>query len=277
MICPKRRRPPSFVGSLHATGGRKYPRQPTQGDRLGREAGGGNSFESLAGGTVADAVLYGEIAQVARDGGFEGYQDTFIGTLNNILGMANVFPPAAGTITLVKAARRTGAINETLIPQLSSLLDLMQADPKSALAVEKFKDNFMPMFELARHCRTWSEFETILRQADSPDQMKVLTKMASGTPAASKRLAQILAVASREGRPVASACIDLIMRQGTRGLDTLYAAIGKGAAGLQFVAEHPELTREVWAPWRKRTRRDWIRCRKNTSRSVTSTDRAYLS
>ena len=125
---------------------------------------GGNSFESLAGGTVADAVLYGDIAQVAREGGFEGYQDTFTSSLNNILGMANVFPPAAGTITLVKAARRTGAINEPLTQQLSSLVELMQADPKSALAVEKFKDNFMPMFELARHCRTWGEFETILRQ-----------------------------------------------------------------------------------------------------------------
>jgi hypothetical protein len=27
---------------------------------------------------------------------------------------------------------------------------LMQSDPKSGIAVEKFKDNFMPMFELAR-------------------------------------------------------------------------------------------------------------------------------
>jgi hypothetical protein len=203
---------------------------------------GGNSFESLAGGTVADAVLYGEISQVARDGGFEGYQDAFTGALNNILGMANVFPPAAGAITLIKAARRTSAINEPLTQQLSPLLDLMQADPKSPLAVEKFKDNFMPMFELARHCRTWGEFETILRQADSPDQLKVLTKMASGTPAASKRLAQVLAVAARNGRPAASACIDLILRQGSRGLDTLYAAIGKGAPGLRFVTEHPELT-----------------------------------
>jgi hypothetical protein len=92
---------------------------------------GGNSFESLAGGTVADAVLYGEIAQVARDGGFEGYQDAFTGSLNNILGMANVFPPAAGTITLVKAARRTTAINEALTQQLSALLDAMQTDPRS--------------------------------------------------------------------------------------------------------------------------------------------------
>jgi len=204
--------------------------------------GGGNSFESLAGSTVADAVLYGDIAQVAREGGFEGYQDEFTGALNSILGMAIVFPPAEGTITLAKAARRTGAINESLLTQLRQMLAPMQADPKSALAVEKFKDNFMPMFELARHCRTWGEFETILRQADSSDQLKVLTKMASGTPAASKRLAQVLAVAARDGRSAAAGCIDLIMRQGSKGLDTLYAAIGKGATGLQFVAQHPELT-----------------------------------
>ena len=203
---------------------------------------GGNSFENLAGTTVADAALYGEIADVARQGGFEGYQDDFTAALNSILGMANVFPPAEGAIMLTKAARRAGAINESLTKQLRQMLGLMQADPKSALAVEKFKDNFMPMFELARHCRTWGEFETILRQADSPDQLKVLTRMASLTPAASKRFGQVLAVAAREGRPLASACIDLIMSQGPKGLDLLYAAIGKGAAGLKFVADHPDLT-----------------------------------
>ncbi|MGA2138426.1 MAG: hypothetical protein ABSH14_06145 [Verrucomicrobiia bacterium] len=203
---------------------------------------GGNSFENLAGTTVADAALYGEIADVAKQGGFEGYQDDFTAALNNILVMANVFPPADGAIMLAKAARRAGAINDSLTKQLRQMLGLMQADPKSALAVEKFKDNFMPMFELARHCRTWGEFETILRQADSPDQLKVLTKMASLTPAASKRFGQILAVAAREGRPAASACIDLIMSQGPKGLDLLYAAIGKGAAGLKFVTEHPDLT-----------------------------------
>jgi hypothetical protein len=32
------------------------------------------------------------------------------------------------------------------------------------------------------------------------------------------------------------------MRQGPRGLELLYAAIGKGPAGLKFVAAHPELT-----------------------------------
>jgi len=84
MICPKRRRPPSFVGKSSRNWRPKIPRQPTQGDRLGREAGGGEFVESLAGGTVP-TLFCRRNRSVARDGGFEGYQDTFIGTLNNIL------------------------------------------------------------------------------------------------------------------------------------------------------------------------------------------------
>ena len=72
------------------------------------------------------------------------------------------------------------------------ILDLVVPDPKAALAVEKFKENFMPLFELSRRCRTWSEFAMILRQADSPDQIKVLTKMVSASPGAAKRLSQVL-------------------------------------------------------------------------------------
>lgn len=206
------------------------------------ELAGENSYENLAGATVADAALYGEIAEVARQGGFEGHQDDFTDALSSIGAMTTVFPPADGAIMLAKAARRAGAIDEPLAKQLRQMLGLMQPDPKSALAVEKFKDSFMPMFELAKHCRTWGEFETILRQADSPDQLKVLTKMASMTPAASKRLSQVLAASAGGGRPTTSLCIDFVMRQGPRGLDALYTAIEKGVAGIKFVADHPDVT-----------------------------------
>jgi hypothetical protein len=203
---------------------------------------GGNSFENLAGTTVADAALYGDIADLAKQGKLEGNQDGFITALNGITGMDNVFPPAQGAITLTKAAHLTGAINKSLTVQLTQMLNLMQSDPKSGIAVEKFRDNFMPMFELARHSRTWGEFETILRQADSPDQLAVLTKMASMTPDAPKELAQVLAMAAADGRVTASACIDFIMRQGPQGLDALHAAIGKGVAGLKFATDHPGLS-----------------------------------
>ncbi len=208
---------------------------------------GGNSFENLAGTTVADAAQYGDIADLARQGGLEGNRDGFINALNGLAGMANVFPPAEGAITLIKAARVAGAINEPLTVQLTQMLNLMQSDPKSGIAVEKFRDNFMPIFELARHCRTWGEFETILRQANSPDQLKVLTKMASMSPGASKELGQVLAVASADGRTAASMSIDFIMRQGFKGLDALRAAIGKGADGLKYVAEHPGLNPQALA------------------------------
>jgi hypothetical protein len=200
---------------------------------------GGNSFENLAGTTVADAALYGDIADLARQGGLEGNHDGFIAALNGLASMAGVFPPADGAITLTKAARVAGAINDPLTVQLTPMLNLMQSDPKSGIAVEKFRDNFMPVFELARHCRTWGEFETILRQADSPDQLKVLIRMASMSPDASRELAQVLAMASTDGRSTASICIDFIMRQGPKGLEALHAAIVKGADGLKFVADHP--------------------------------------
>ena len=177
---------------------------------------GGNSFDNLAGSTVADGVLYGEVADQAQRGGFDNDQDPFLASLNNIRGMASVFPPAEATIALAKAARIAGALNESLTKQLSQMLIPMQADPKSALAVEKFKENFMPMFELAKRCRTWGEFETILQQANSADQMKVLIKMASSTPDSARNLSQVLTVASQGSPATASACLDHIMRRGPR-------------------------------------------------------------
>jgi hypothetical protein len=202
---------------------------------------GGNSFENLAGATVADAALYGDIADLAKQGGLDGKQDGFITALNGISGMDSVLP-AQGAITLTKAARLAGALNGSLTVQLTQMLNLMQSDSKSGIAVEKFRDNFIPIFELAKRCRTWGEFETILHQADSPDQLAVLTKMTSMTPNAPKELAQVLAVAGADGRATASACIDFIMRQGPQGLDALHAAIAKGVAGLKFAIDHPGLT-----------------------------------
>ena len=194
---------------------------------------GGNTFENLAGSTVADAVLYGDAGEI------EGNADEFVSALNAVRPMAAVFPPADGAIKLAKAAHVAGALNESLTKYVSQFLRVMQADPKSALAVEQFKENFMPLVELAKRCRTWGEFETILQQADSPDQLKVLTKMASSVPAAARRLSQVLTVAGHEGRAAVSACLDHILRSGPKGLDALYAGIGKGAVGLKFVAEHP--------------------------------------
>ncbi|MCG3149734.1 MAG: hypothetical protein PCFJNLEI_03199 [Verrucomicrobiae bacterium] len=194
----------------------------------------GNSFENLAGGTVADGILAGTlttpVTQPADD------------LLEKLRPMTTVFPAAAGGIALTKAALEAGAINATLTKQFRNILTQIQAEPRSALAVEKFRDNFMPVFELAKQCRTWDEFQTILRQADSPDQLKVLTKMATGSPAAAQRLSAVLAVAASDGRATVTGALDHIMRFGPKGLDALAAALDKGVAGLKFTIAHPGFT-----------------------------------
>jgi hypothetical protein len=205
-------------------------------------AGGAGSFENLAGTTVADSVLYGEIAELAQRDAFENKQDELVATLNGLSAIGDVFPPAASAIALVKAAKLTGAINQSLGAQLRHIVSLIQPDPKSALSVDKFRENIMPIFELSRKCRTWGEFQTILQQADSPDQVKVLTKMVSAADTAPRRLSEVLALAATEGRPATLTCLDYIMRQGPKSVDVFYTAAGKGVAGLKFVTDHPALT-----------------------------------
>jgi hypothetical protein len=205
-------------------------------------AGGASSFESLASTTVADSVLYGEISNLAQRGAFDNKQDEFVTSLDSVGGIADVFPPAGSAITLVKAARLTKAINESLSQQLRHIVSLIQPDPKSASSVEKFRENLMPIFELSRRCRTWGELQTILQQADSPDQVKVLTKIVVAGDTVPAHLSQVLALAGIEGRPMALLCLDYIMRQGPKGVDVLYVAAGKGVTGLKFVADHPALT-----------------------------------
>lgn len=179
----------------------------------------GNSFETLAGTTVADSAIAGELP-APTDPQFE-----------RIRGISAVFAPADGAITLVEAAQHT-AIRPPLMKHLGQAAGTIESNPKSPLAVEKFKDNFMPIFELAKHCRTWEEFQTILRQADSPDQVRVLARITSD---GAQKLAAVLAVAGNDSR----ACLDFIMRQGPRGVDALHAALGKGNAGVKFVMGHP--------------------------------------
>jgi len=204
-------------------------------------AGGNNSFATLAGNTVADAVLYGDIANAARQNAFDTPPDEMVTALNQIGGITAVFPPAGGAITLTKAARRAGAIDEPLAKQLIHVLSLIQPDPKSSVAAEKFRENFMPLLELAKRCRTWGEFQTILRQAGSADQVKVLVKIASASPSAAKGLSQVLVIALRDGPATSAACLDYLLNQGPKGLETLSASLRKGAVGLKFVVAHPGL------------------------------------
>jgi hypothetical protein len=210
------------------------------------DATGDNAYASLAGGTVADASVRGAIASLDTQGALENPTDELVNALNGCKGMAAVFPPASQAITLAKAARASGAINNVLALQLQSVLNAIRPAPQSAAAVEQFRETVMPLFELARQCRTWTEFHILLLQADSAAQVKVLTRMASTGPSAARQAARVLTIASRSGGPSPSKCLDHILRHGQQGLEALHAAAAKGIAGLDFAVAHPAVTASAY-------------------------------
>jgi hypothetical protein len=202
---------------------------------------GVNAYTSLAGGTIADAVMRGAAAGPGDAASADGPSAELHAALNQVKPIAAVFPPSVHAIALVRAAHVTGAINNLLSAQLLSVLTTVAAAPQSAAGVENFREHVMPILELARQCRTWTEFHIILLQADSADQVKVLTRMAATGPVAARDLARVLTLATRAAQPTPSQCLDHVLRHGPRGLEALHAAAVKGGAGLAFATAHPSL------------------------------------
>ena len=99
----------------------------------------------------------------------------------------------------------------------------------------------MPVYQLARQCKTWAEFDVLLRNSGSVDQVKALTRIASGSPHSARRLAQVLVVAGAQGQEASARALGFILQHGAKGFDALHAALRRGPAGVALLAKHPAL------------------------------------
>ena len=204
----------------------------------GALTGNVDSFESLAGSAVADLVAYGDFRDIVREVCVEDQADTFIVILSGVGIATTLFPEAEPAITLLKVAKRTGALTEPMVRHILEAVTYIKSAPPPA-AIAKAQDIFVPVVQLAKRCQTWNEFETILKCASHPEQLKVLTKMVSTSPQNTKKLTQILSVVWQERKENAGKTIDFLMAQGQKGMDSLYGALRKGPKGIQFLIDHP--------------------------------------
>jgi hypothetical protein len=200
-----------------------------------------DSFESLGGAMVADLFVYGDIRDLVRETVFEAESDPFIVALSSAGLITTLFPPADPAVSAVKASRATGALSKPMTDQLRKALTFIKKNPDSPYAKTRIKDSIMPFFELAKHTRRWSNYQILVRYADNPAQLKAMTRIAAEKPGNAKRLGQILTVAGQGSARQARRSVGLIMDRGQRGMDSLYAALRKGPAGLDIVAKHPTL------------------------------------
>jgi|GEM_PF-3275073 len=205
---------------------------------LGQVPGGVNWFESLAGNSVADFFVYGG-GVVATGPAAE--QDVLLKLVRETRPVAEFFPTAGPALQLIATAHQTGALHDQLAQQLALALQFAHASNNNAQALPAVQESVMPVYQLARQCKTWAEFALLLHSAESVDQVKILTRMASAAPRSARKLAQLLAVSDAQMLDLDARCIAFVMQQGSKGLDGLYAALRKGPAGLLLVIGHPTL------------------------------------
>jgi len=210
-----------------------------QGTELAPDAASG-SFESLAGRCVADGIIHADIPRLIAETS-QG-SNLFIARINEAATLSSLFPQAELAFALLKAAACAQAIQQPLQNQLTDCLAAVRSTPGSTLPLAAAQDALMPVYQLAKTCRTWTEFTTVLRQARSLEQLKVLIKMASTTPQSAGKLTQVMILAGAESPQMATRALDVIMKQGPAGLDLLYAAARKGPAGIAWISDHQDAT-----------------------------------
>lgn len=196
-------------------------------------------YGNLAGATLADWFVYGVGNQVLEEASKKS-SDEFVKLLKMPLKINVIFPQVEPALRILLTARLTGILADSIVNQLSGCVRFVQTTENQAQGLTAFQESVMPIYQLAKKCRTWSEFEAIVKSAASIDQIKALTVIASATPLNTRHLAQIAAIV--DNRELVGQTIGFIMKQGQQGLDNIYAALRKGKSGVQFVMEHPGLS-----------------------------------
>ncbi len=198
-----------------------------------------NWFDSLSGNSVADYFIYGAGASDVAPPAAAA--DAFLTAAQGSQALVNAFPPLGPAIKLCVAARSQGVLHRGLAQQLTDAFQFVRAAASPTLAVGAAQESIMPVYQLARQCKTWAEFAVLLRNAGSVDQIKALTRIAGGSPRSARRLAQVLLVAGDRGPDANARALGFILQQGTKGFEALYAALRKGPKGVALLAKHPGL------------------------------------
>jgi hypothetical protein len=200
-----------------------------------------SNWESLAGSTVGDLVVYGDLRDLFREIVLEDNADKFVVTLSTLGLATTLFPPADPAVSIVKALKKTGDLAEPMIAQLGKVAKAVKATSDNGRKIEHLKEGLLPFYNLSKHTKTWADYATLIKHADSLDQVKAITKIAAHQPGNGRKLSQILTVAADGGIDGGKRAIDVIMTHGQKGMDSLYAAIRKGPKGTRFLAKHPTL------------------------------------
>lgn len=198
-----------------------------------------DGVDALAGAVTADFLVYGDIRDIVNEGFVKDEGDNFVLTMAGLGLATTIFPPADSSVSLVKVLAKTNSISKPLqkifLKTANQAIDAAKNSSKTAEAAAEIKSTLMPVYELSKETKTWSQFSSIMKYADSVDDIKATTKFLKKSPDNARKLEQILILT----RDRASSSFYVVMRTGQLGMDKIYSVLRKGPKGLAFISRHP--------------------------------------
>lgn len=195
-----------------------------------------DGVDSLAGSVGADIVVYGDVRDIAKETFFNEKTDYVILSLSSVGLATTLYPPADGTVSLLKIAKKTHSLSAGLE---KSVVDAFKLATKvhAKKATEILKNSLEPIAALSKKTKTWTGFAKVLKYADSPAQIDDICKLLDKSPLNAAKLEQILTVAGDN----AKYAFDFVAANSQKGMDFVYSLMGKGPRAIKFVAKHPSL------------------------------------
>lgn len=198
-----------------------------------------NSFEELAGSSVADFFIYGDIRDLSRELIFENHADPFIASLSAVGLLTSVFPPADATASILKSAKKSDALSSSLQTQLTKAFEpaTKSLSKTSTHELKGIITYLQPIYQLGKNSKTWKQFTLYLKHCENIKQVKFINKVLI-KPENAQKLSSILILLNKFPQRSKEA-LSYIRNFGQKGMDALYAACRKGPKSLQFLLKNP--------------------------------------
>ena len=200
-----------------------------------------NSFEELAGASLADFFMYGDIRDLTKELIFEEDGNDFIIALSGLGLLTTVFPPADPLASVLKTSHKSGSLSDALIKQLKQVLSPLKngAAKLSLSSIKSITSQLKPIWTMAQNSKSWQQFSLFLKNCQNLKQVKFINKVIS-TAGNRSKLESVLT--SLKGFPKRTAdSLAHIHKYGQKGMDSLYSVYRKGPAGIQFILKNPKL------------------------------------
>ena len=198
-----------------------------------------DSWEAMAGSTVADLFVVGDIRDIIMQSFVVDDTDEFILTLSAVGIATTVWPPADPAISMLKAAQKSKSIADPIVNQISRAGKAYKNAP-TLKNQQAFIQTVEPLWKLSSKCRSWSQFKLLLKHSDSLDTIRMLEKVMSHSPKTASQVNRIFSVCAHSNKHIGTV-MKMLNKAGQKGCDAIYAVLRKGPVGVNWLAKHPTL------------------------------------